>query len=164
MTRRGLVPSKTSIMIFGSCLLLFVGCALALSPADVSYVEGRAPDDLKAGQNSKSALFGSSASVQTKGFSANINGDDVNNRHQPRYQEEEGSSSNFQTKGFSANYNSGDEQGGRSSSSIQTKGFSANFNNGGGNAQEQSRFGQQNQGYDTSSSGSSSFSSVSYLI
>lgn len=154
-------------MIFGLCLLPFVGCALALSPADVSYVEGRAPDDLKAGPDSRSALFGSSASVQTKGFSANLNGDDVKNRHEPRYQQEEGSSSSIQTKGFTANFNSGgnngNEQGGRSSSSIQTKGFSANFNSGG--AQYQPRYVQQNQqqGSESSSTASSSFSSVSHL-
>lgn len=53
--------------------LLFVGCSLALSPADVTYVNGRAPDDIKAGPDSNSALFGSSGSIQTKGFSASFN-------------------------------------------------------------------------------------------
>ncbi|KAL5293106.1 hypothetical protein ACFFRR_011716 [Megaselia abdita] len=147
-------------MIAGSCLLLFVGYALALSPADVTYVEGRAPDDLKAGPDSKSALFGSSASVQTKGFSANLNGDSINNRHQPKYQQqEEGTSSSFQSKGFSANFNSGNNNGNEeqgSSSSIQTKGFSANFNSGGNNNQDQPRYVQRKQQGDVSSTTTSS--------
>lgn len=69
MTRRGV---NIKDMIVGYCLLLLVGSAISLSPADVTYVEGRAPDDLKAGPDSKSALFGS-GSIQTKGFSANFN-------------------------------------------------------------------------------------------
>lgn len=162
-------------MIVGSCLLLFVGCTLALSPADVTYVEGRAPDDLKAGPDSKSSLFGNSASVQTKGFSANFNGNgnrgSNGNEEQSKYVQGEGSSSSIQTKGFSANFNNGNSgsngnqqqtkyvQGQGSSSSFQTKGFSANFNSGSNTNQNQAGYAQQEDVSSTTSS--DSVSSVS---